>query len=73
MLNHASAPVSESRPETAPRRRVRRSVGAFVREATCGMSGHEYLLERSGNRLFLRRVDCGHETSGWRIDVRRAH
>jgi hypothetical protein len=45
---------------------------ASVREAACGIGGHEYLRHAERDRLFLRCADCGHETQGWRIDARVA-
>jgi hypothetical protein len=47
-----------------------RAARAFVREAVCAVAGHDYLVQAARHRLFLRCVDCGHETPGWRIDVR---
>jgi hypothetical protein len=48
------------------------AVRAYVRETTCAVGGHGYLLHAEGNRICLRCADCGHETPGWRIDVRGA-
>ena len=40
-----------------------------VLEAVCAMRGHDYLQHAEAGRLFLRCVDCGHETHGWDIDI----
>jgi hypothetical protein len=50
--------------------RALRRARTFVREAACAVGGHDYLLQAAVNRIFLRCVDCGHETPGWRVDVR---
>lgn len=47
-----------------------RAVWTFVREIVCAVGGHDYLLQATGNRIFLRCADCGHETPGWVVDVR---
>jgi hypothetical protein len=52
-------------------RRGVRQACTVVREAACAMSGHDYVLRATGNRMFLRCADCGHETPGWHIDVAR--
>jgi len=38
-----------------------------VRQAFCGLHGHDNLLQFEPDRLFLKCVSCGHETPGWEI------
>jgi hypothetical protein len=40
-----------------------------VREAFCGLRGHDSLLKFQRDRMFLKCVSCGHESTGW--DVKR--
>lgn len=54
--------------EVEGRRRRRRTPLAIVRETVCGLNGHDYVRGAAHNRLFLRCVDCGHETPGWVVD-----
>jgi hypothetical protein len=42
-----------------------------ISQLLCGIQGHDEMLEFDGSRMFLRCVNCGHETPGW--DVRRGH
>jgi len=44
-----------------------RRVLTFVRSVVCGATGHERLLHFDRQRLFLRCLRCGHETTGWTI------
>ena len=48
---------------------ARRHASAVIREAACALSGHTYLQHAEHGRLFLRCIDCGHETHGWFVDV----
>lgn len=38
-----------------------------LRQAFCGLHGHDTLLQFEQDRMFLRCVSCGHETSGWEL------
>ena len=46
-----------------------RAIARSIREATCGLAGHDYLREFTTNRIFLQCASCGHETPGWEIEV----
>jgi len=48
--------------------RAWRTARGVVREAVCAISGHNYLLRAADHRLYLRCIDCGHETTGWSVD-----
>ena len=39
-----------------------------VREAFCGLHGHDSLLQFHQDRLFLKCVSCGHESPGWELN-----
>jgi hypothetical protein len=38
-----------------------------IRQLICGMHGHDTFLQFEHDRLFLRCVSCGHQTSGWEL------
>jgi hypothetical protein len=40
----------------------------WVRQAMCGLHGHDRLLQFEHDRMFLRCVSCGHETHGWEVN-----
>jgi len=42
-----------------------------VREAFCGIHGHDEMLQFEQDRMCLRCVSCGHETPGWDLDEPR--
>jgi len=39
-----------------------------VREAFCGLHGHDNLLQFQQDRMFLKCVSCGHESPGWELN-----
>ena len=39
-----------------------------VRQAFCGLRGHDTLLHFEDERMALRCVSCGHETPGWELN-----
>jgi hypothetical protein len=43
------------------------SVFDRVRQAFCGLHGHDSLLQFEQDRMFLKCVSCGHESPGWEI------
>lgn len=42
-----------------------------VREMLCGLQGHQHLLQFQRDRMFLRCLSCGHESSGWKLKEER--
>jgi hypothetical protein len=42
---------------------------SYVREAVCGLRGHEMVLNFEPDRLSLQCLTCGARTEGWTIDV----
>jgi hypothetical protein len=40
----------------------------WVREAFCGLRGHDSLMQFRQDRLFLKCVSCGHESPGWELN-----
>jgi hypothetical protein len=42
-----------------------------VREIFCGIHGHEHLLQFQPDRMYLRCLSCGHESSGWELNEAR--
>ena len=39
-----------------------------IREAFCGLHGHDSLLQFQQDRMFLKCVSCGHESPGWSLN-----
>jgi hypothetical protein len=46
-------------------------IRTWLRQASCGLSGHDHLLSSQGGRMCLRCWNCGHETPGWTFDAPR--
>jgi len=40
----------------------------MLRQAFCGVRGHDTLLHFEDERMALRCVSCGHETPGWELN-----
>ena len=40
---------------------------SWVRQAYCGLRGHDEMLQFERERMSLRCVSCGHETHGWEL------
>ena len=38
-----------------------------LRQVMCGLRGHDALLQFEQERMCLRCVSCGHETTGWEL------
>jgi hypothetical protein len=38
-----------------------------LRQAVCGLHGHDTFVQFEQDRMFLRCVSCGHETAGWAL------
>jgi hypothetical protein len=43
------------------------SVFDRVRQAVCGLHGHDNLLQFERERMFLKCVSCGFESPGWEL------
>jgi hypothetical protein len=54
--------------QTAQAERFGEQVLDRVREAFCGLHGHDSLLQFHPDRLFLKCVSCGHESPGWELN-----
>jgi hypothetical protein len=39
-----------------------------VREAFCGLHGHDSVLQFQQDRMFLKCFSCGHESPGWELN-----
>jgi len=38
-----------------------------LRQAVCGLHGHDTYVQFERDRMYLRCVTCGHETHGWEL------
>jgi hypothetical protein len=43
----------------------------WLRQAFCGLHGHDTMLHFQQERMSLRCVSCGHETPGWELNEAR--
>ena len=59
---HVLRPEQTAEPEGFGDRMMDR-----VREAFCGLHGHDHVLQLEPDRLFLKCVSCGHESPGWAL------
>jgi hypothetical protein len=39
----------------------------LMRQAYCGLHGHDNLLQFEHDRMFLKCTSCGHESPGWEL------
>jgi hypothetical protein len=69
LLTHAHPKLLVRGPEFDAGSALRAAIEK-LRQAMCGLGGHEYYVHSAGNRIFLQCVTCGRETQGWRIDVK---
>ena|SRR5438046_2919641 len=40
---------------------------AWLRQAYCGLHGHDHLMQFAKDRMFLQCASCGHESPGWEL------
>src|SRR5579864_6061254 len=40
----------------------------WIRQVICGLHGHDAMLQFEHDRMCLRCVSCGHQTSGWELN-----
>ena len=43
----------------------------WLQQSTCGLFGHDELMQFGPDRLALKCVSCGHESTGWQLNERR--
>src|SRR5262245_36548761 len=73
MAGGARAMVTTERLHTADAMHVHADTGMIagvaekLRQFLCGLHGHDTLLQFEQERMYLRCVSCGHETSGWEL------
>jgi hypothetical protein len=46
---------------------------SWVRQALCGLHGHDNLLQFQQDRMFLRCASCGRESPGWSLNETPPH
>ena len=44
---------------------------SWLRQALCGLHGHDHLLQLGQERISLKCASCGHESSGWNLNEAR--
>jgi hypothetical protein len=66
----AVTPRNGVEPEAADHAENEAGVGnvlTWMREAYCGLHGHDNLLQFAHERMYLKCVSCGHESPGWEL------
>ena len=43
----------------------------WLRQAMCGLQGHDQLLQFGHERMSLKCTSCGHESTGWELNEPR--
>jgi hypothetical protein len=76
MVTNYPQPFASEQPmratvEHAKLEGFRARVMDWLRQAMCGLHGHETMLHFDKDRLSLRCVSCGHETPGWELNQPR--
>ena len=66
-LSEAPAP-STPRPDAPPVEGFGERMLDLIREAFCGLHGHDNMLQFEHDRMFLKCVSCGHESPGWELN-----
>jgi hypothetical protein len=46
-----------------------RDVVCWIRQAFCGLHGHDLMVHFERRRIFLQCAACGHQTPGWSLAV----
>jgi hypothetical protein len=67
-LFQASDEISTRPVQTLQAGRFGGGVLDRVREALCGLHGHDHLLQFQQGRMFLRCFSCGHVSPGWELN-----
>ena len=44
---------------------------SWLRQALCGLHGHDEMVQFGRERMSLKCVSCGHESSGWDLSQAR--
>jgi hypothetical protein len=65
---HPMAPASDMADRHAMTDGFGERVLVRMRQALCGLHGHDTLLQFEQERMFLKCVSCGHETPGWELN-----
>lgn len=47
------------------------AVAAWLRQASCGLTGHEMVRHFEPQRVSLQCISCGHESPGWSLHDNR--
>ena len=72
VTNYPQSTASRQRLRAASEPMLAEGLGGrvmdWLRQAYCGIHGHDTMLHYEQERMSLRCVSCGHETPGWSLD-----
>jgi hypothetical protein len=75
VTNYPHSIASHDRPRTTAGEAHSAGLGGrmleWLRQAFCGLHGHDTMLRFQQERMSLRCVSCGHETPGWELNEAR--
>jgi len=67
----ASAETIRPRDDDGEDAGIGARVKVWLREAYCGLHGHDNLLHFERDRMSLQCASCGHQTPGWELEAPR--
>lgn len=70
-LSNATVYVSNTNVSSVQTESIFARLRRIVLQRICALSGHDTLIQRDGDHVFLRCTSCGHETTGWSTDSPR--
>jgi hypothetical protein len=62
-------PLSHDNAGRRTWRQCYRNVLCWIRQAVCGLHGHDLMVHFERRRICLQCAACGHQTPGWRLAV----
>ena len=65
----ASAETIRPRDDDGEDAGIGARVKVWLREAYCGLHGHDNLLHFERDRMSLQCASCGHQTPGWELEA----
>jgi hypothetical protein len=65
---HPVAPILEKIDDAHKADGIGERVLGRMRQAICGLHGHDSLLQFEQERMFLKCASCGFETPGWELN-----
>ena len=67
VTNYPRTLTADNAPGAARTGNVLTWAARRVRQALCGLSGHDTVRHFEGKRVMMRCLSCGHDTPGWEV------